>query len=167
MRSWILLIRHGSAGSRRKWEGPDHLRPLDKKGRRQADGLGRALEQTLGLPADQIDLILSSPFVRCVETVDPLARSIGRQVGPDVRLAEGHQEIAAELFWSQVRRDRSDHASSTVLCTHGDVVPALLDEVAASGADLGPVPKWPKGSVWAVEIREGSVAQARYVTPVV
>ena len=157
MTRWVLLVRHASAGSRRKWRGPDDLRPLDKKGRRQAEALPGSLQFAL----DGMGRVLSSPYLRCVETVDRLAQAVGVSVGKEAALAEGHDRAAAGLFWSLVRGGES----SAALCTHGDIIPFLLDEAAGSGIDLGPSPRYPKGSVWAFEVREGSLAAARYVAP--
>jgi 8-oxo-dGTP diphosphatase len=65
----LLLIRHASAGDRDLWTGDDRIRPLDERGRKQADGL-------VELAADyELERILSSPAVRCVQTVEPLANA--------------------------------------------------------------------------------------------
>lgn len=165
MSAWVLLIRHASAGSRRKWPGPDELRPLDKKGRRQAESLTDSLPRALGLQLQDIGRVLSSPYLRCVETVQPLARSIDTEVRKEAGLAEGHEDRAAALFWSEVQRTGSGDADSAALCTHGDIVPFLLDEVAETGVELGRAPTCPKGSVWAFEVRGSAVISARYVAP--
>ena len=62
-----LLVRHAVAGDRRKWSGDDRLRPLDRRGRRQASALPEALS---GFPVSRI---LTSPAARCIGTVEPLA----------------------------------------------------------------------------------------------
>jgi 8-oxo-dGTP diphosphatase len=67
----VLLIRHASAGDRYEWEGDDRLRPLDERGRRQANQLVELLEQY------EITRLLSSPFLRCIQTVEPLAQARG------------------------------------------------------------------------------------------
>ena len=59
----VLLVRHAKAGSRKDWSGDDRLRPLSKAGHRQAEALVPLL---VGYP---ITRVLSSPFVRCVQTV--------------------------------------------------------------------------------------------------
>ena len=60
--------------------------------------------------------ILSSPYVRCVQTVEPLAAALGLEVELDERLKEGKGDAAAELL-------RED---GVVCCTHGDIVEALV-----------------------------------------
>ena len=105
-----VLLRHASAGHRLDWEHDDHLRPLDARGRRQSADLV-ALLRPLGLRR-----ILSSPYVRCVQTVEPLAAALGLEVELDGRLKEGKGDAAAELL-------RED---GVVCCTHGDIVEALV-----------------------------------------
>ena len=105
-----VLVRHASAGHRLDWEHDDRLRPLDARGRRQSADLVELL-RPLG-----VRRILSSPYVRCVQTVEPLAAALGLEVELDERLEEGKGGAAAELL-------RED---GVVCCTHGDIVEALL-----------------------------------------
>ena len=105
-----VLVRHASAGHRLDWEHDDHLRPLDARGRRQSADLVELL-RPLG-----VRRILSSPYVRCVQTVEPLAAALGLEVELDERLEESKGGAAAELL-------RED---GVVCCTHGDIVEALV-----------------------------------------
>jgi len=52
-----------------------------------------------------------------------------------------------------------------VFCSHGDVIPMLLEYVAGRGVDLGPRPQCAKGSVWVLEAASGDVTSARYIPP--
>ena len=62
----MYLLRHARAGRRSAWKGDDELRPLSKVGRRHAAAL-------LDLLADaEIEQIVSSPYVRCVQSVQAL-----------------------------------------------------------------------------------------------
>ena len=79
----LLLIRHAHAGDRARWRGPDDQRPLSEKGWRQARGLVPLLSD------DGLARIRSSPSLRCVQTVLPLAEARGLQVEEDPRLHEG------------------------------------------------------------------------------
>ena len=118
----IILVRHGSAGKRGAWSGDDRLRPLDARGRKQAKGIASAL-------ADRgVDRILSSPYVRCVETVEPLAGALGLEVEERHELAEGAGASASSALAEEMA-DRN-----AVLCTHGDVVEGLLGEPMRKGA---------------------------------
>lgn len=104
----VVLLRHASAGDRETWEGDDRLRPLDKRGRKQA----KALRDRLG--AFGVTRVLSSPYVRCIETVEPL----GLDIEVDERLAEGapREDTLALLA----------EADGAVACTHGDVIENVL-----------------------------------------
>ena len=114
-----VLLRHASAGHRRDFDGDDdRLRPLDDRGRRQAAAL---VEQFAALGVRRV---LSSPYVRCVETVEPLAAALGLTVEIDDRLAEGAGRAAHDLL-------RQDGA---VCCTHGDICEALLGRGLKKGA---------------------------------
>jgi phosphohistidine phosphatase SixA/8-oxo-dGTP pyrophosphatase MutT (NUDIX family) len=79
----LLVNRHASAGDSDEWDGDDARRPLDQRGRRQAEAL---VEQLAGY---RIDRIVSSPFDRCVQTVEPLARARRLEVETSDELAEG------------------------------------------------------------------------------
>jgi 8-oxo-dGTP diphosphatase len=70
------LVRHAHAGDKHTWTGPDPLRPLSEPGRREAHGL---LTQLRDYP---ITRILSSPAVRCLQTVEPLAQRRGLPIEP-------------------------------------------------------------------------------------
>lgn len=79
----ILLIRHASAGDRTAWSGDDRLRPLDERGLRQA-------RELVGLLASyEVDRFISSPALRCVQTIEPSAfeRALS---------AEVHEELSEE-----------------------------------------------------------------------
>lgn len=100
-----VLIRHAAAGDRYDWDGDDFHRPLDAKGRRQAAELVELLRPY------GVRRVVSSPYVRCVQTVEPLAAALGLRLEQDDRLAEGAAAGADELL-------RED---GVVCCTHGDV----------------------------------------------
>jgi len=115
----VVLLRHASAGDRREWKGDDRLRPLDPRGRRQAAKLVAPLLE-LG-----VKRVLSSPYVRCVQTVEPLAEALGVEVELDERLAEGAGRAAAlELF---------ENLDDAVACTHGDIVEEVLGNSLKKG----------------------------------
>ena len=83
----ILLVRHASAGDRDEWEGDDRLRPLDERGRRQANQLVELLEQY------EITRLLSSPFLRCIQTVEPLAQARGFDIEIRDELSDERQQV--------------------------------------------------------------------------
>jgi phosphohistidine phosphatase SixA len=79
-----MLIRHASAGDRQSWTSDDDERPLDKRGRRQAQQLVELLKDY------PLGRILSSPALRCVQTVEPLAAARGLVIETADEIGEGH-----------------------------------------------------------------------------
>jgi hypothetical protein len=61
----LLLVRHADAGDQHRWQGPDSLRPLSPAGLAEAAGL------VIGLDDYPIGRILTSPTLRCQQTVQP------------------------------------------------------------------------------------------------
>ena len=113
-----IVFRHASAGDREAWVGDDRLRPLDAKGRRQAKGMAPLLA---GLGARRV---VTSPYLRCVQTVEPLAAALGVEIEVDERLAEGRGDSARPLLEEE----------GVVACTHGDVAAALTGTWLKKGA---------------------------------
>lgn len=106
-----VLLRHAAAGDREHWDGDDFHRPLNARGRREAEALV-ALLSPFG-----VRRVVSSPYVRCAQTVEPLAAALGLPLELDDRLAEGEGSAALELL----------EEDGVVLCTHGDVARDLAD----------------------------------------
>jgi 8-oxo-dGTP diphosphatase len=116
----ILLIRHVWAGHRPDWEGDDRLRPLDERGRRQAEELVDLLAPY------ELDRIVSSPYVRCVDSVVPLAQARGLSVEPREELSEEEQAYAGvELVLSL--------DSNAAVCCHGGLSDAVCGRPQKKG----------------------------------
>jgi len=149
----LYLVRHAKATSRSRWDGPDDLRPLTKHGRVQADGL-------IDVLADRgITHIVSSPSVRCRQTVEPLGEILRLPVELADALAEGAPVVDG------VRLAEKFGDEHSVLCSHGDVIPELLAHLESKGVDLGPEPRCEKGSTWVVDVRGGEPRGAHYLPP--
>ena len=152
--SRLFLIRHAHAGDRRTWTGPDDDRPLSPRGWRQARALARQLD------GEDIGRVTSSPSLRCTQTVMPLAESRGLEVEADNRLHEGRDPVAAFAELEQELR-----VAPVATCTHGDLVPAILELAEQSGAALPGHVRWAKGSMWVLQYDGGRWRDARYVPP--
>ena len=148
----IYLLRHAHAGSKKTWSGPDDRRPLSDTGRREAAGLVPLLD---GRP---IATILSSPALRCEQTVRPLAEGRGLPVGLEGRLdVDAGLDDAATLL----RPDLGD----LVLCSHGELIGELLGLLRERGAPIDRDARWPKGSTWLLRFSGDRVAEATYLPP--
>jgi phosphohistidine phosphatase SixA len=150
--STIYLVRHGKAGNRDKWEAPDHLRPITKRGRRQAASLVDLLGDA------PITRVLSSPYVRCRQTMEPLAARLGLPVETVDALAEG---ASLDDSLALVEKLAGETAA---LCTHGDVMGNLLAQLERQGVRIGE-PLMQMGGVWVLDTEAGSVISARYEPP--
>lgn len=136
-----MLVRHASAGRRGRWSGDDRLRPLDERGRKQAHGLVAAL-----LPFG-IDRVCSSPYVRCVQTVGPLAAALGVGVEEREELAEGASRDAVLGLLNELE------GATPALCTHGDIVELLV----------GPELALEKGAARILEVTPSAVVPGQYI----
>jgi 8-oxo-dGTP diphosphatase len=150
----LLVVRHARAGHRRRWDGPDEERPLSGRGRRQTAALVKQL-----LPFEP-KRILSSPYVRCTQSVEPLALKLGLSVEVHDALTEGASAAQTVALAREVA------GTTTVLCSHGDVIGALLEALAREdGLELPQDHNFPKGSIWVLDGRKGGFRKARYIPP--
>lgn len=149
----VYLIRHGHAGSRAAWAGDDRTRPLSAKGRTQADQLADRLQRA------SIARVASSPYARCVQTVEPIAERAGLTVESTTALAEGAdpESVATWLL--------SGADDGLVACSHGDVIPKVLRLLLADGlrAEVGAMSQ--KGSLWVLETEGGRFRTGTYQPP--
>jgi 8-oxo-dGTP diphosphatase len=99
-----------------------------------------------------VTALISSPALRCIQTLEPLADRLGIKIEVDERLAEGSPFEHALA----VVRDAPDRA---LLCSHGDVVTDLIEALARRGMELTTAPDWRKATLWVLDgeaDREGS-----------
>jgi 8-oxo-dGTP diphosphatase len=133
----LYIVRHAKAGSRSDWRGDDRLRPLTPKGHLQSERIADRLATVA------IGELVSSPFLRCVETLQPLAARIDAAVRTDERLGEdtGYSGALALL---------TDLPDGSVLCSHGDVIPDTISALQRRGCRVVTEPDWRKASVWVI-----------------
>jgi 8-oxo-dGTP diphosphatase len=149
----LYLVRHAHAGSRGHGGEPDEQRELSERGWRQAEGLCDELA------GHDIRRLVSSPFRRCVQTLEPLGRKLDLPVDVDERLAE--RSTAADAL--ALARELRHHGA--VLCSHGDVIPDLLEHVLADGTRIDDELRWPKASTWVFSWDGKRLAKGRYLEP--
>lgn len=149
----IYLTRHARAGDRVQWKGRDRLRPLSKRGIVQAEALA---DYFLHLPVERV---YSSPYERCEQTVEPLARTLGMRLRTHKALTEGARpKEVADLV-------KKLAGTSAVLSSQGDVIGDYIGSLARKGIEIDGPLEWKKGSIWVLETRQGRVVEARYVPP--
>ncbi|UOY01482.1 NUDIX hydrolase [Blastococcus sp. PRF04-17] len=154
----LVLVRHGRAGSRSEWEGPDDLRPLDAKGLRQAQRMAEVL------PVLAPTAVLSARRTRCEETVAPLAERLGLDVQPLPEL--GEEEFAADpeagvSVLEKLLQPRTT-PGVTVVCSQGGAIPAALMALGVRYEGIRMHPPAAKGSVWVLGGEPGSLSADYY-----
>ncbi len=149
--SVFYFIRHAKAGSRGHWQGDDRARPLSKKGKKQAEGLVDVFKPI------KLSAIYSSPFLRCVQTVEPLAADRALEIQETPALAEGRGLRGAFEFMSDPRLDE------VALGSHGDMVWELVEDLVRRRVIRPGEGGYAKGSTWMVEVEAGKPMRARYI----
>jgi phosphohistidine phosphatase SixA len=134
----LLLVRHADAGDRAAWTGDDLARPLSATGRRQSEELAQMLASR------HLASILSSPAKRCVDTVAPLASTLGLEVEEDVALTEGTPFEQVDQLLLRVG------TQDVLLCSHADVIGAALTALYRRG-HLAQRPNARKLATWLVD----------------
>jgi 8-oxo-dGTP diphosphatase len=134
----VYLVRHAKAGQRSRWDGDDRLRPLSKAGWVQSHSLAERLA------AFDVPVLVSSPYVRCVQTLEPLGERLGLDVAVDERLQEGAPFEASLALLAEV-------PDGAVLCSHGDVIPDSIDALVRRGLRVRTEPDWRKATVWVLD----------------
>ena len=148
----IYLVRHAKAGNRRDWSDDDDLRPLFALGQRQAAHIADALADV------GATRVVSSPYVRCRMTLDPLAQRLRLPLELSDELAEGAPLTDTLRFFEKVAGE------TAVLCTHGDVVGNVIDHLKDAGVPLDD-DRLEKGSIWELETRDGEIVSGHYRPP--
>ena len=149
----LYLVRHAKAGERRLWEGDDLHRPLSPKGWKQAELLASRLASL------DVSALYSSPYVRCVQTVQPLADRLDREITTDPRLSENEPfEPMLEML--------TEVPDGAVMCSHGDLIPATISALERRGTAIRTPPDWRKASVWVLRRnKHGGIVHATVWPP--
>ena len=130
----LYLIRHAHAGDRHA-EHHDRYRQLSDRGHKRAKKLVEILSDF------EVDRVISSPGVRCVQTVEPLAASRGLEVEE----AEGLWEDSLRADALKVMMEAA--GQNVAICTHGNLIPEILD-LLVDGGTKTKGRGCEKGSIW-------------------
>ncbi len=140
----LVVLRHGKAAARSD-DLEDLERPLTPVGVQQA----KALEPVLD--AYGVSRVVSSPALRCAQTVEPYAHSISTFIEIDERLSEDTRATDVQRSIDSI----IDRKRPVVLCSHRPTLPWIFDAIGTDSYDLGTgegiVVHHRKGTVFAVE----------------
>ena len=119
----LIVLRHAEAVKRTDFNGKDDTkRPLNARGRTQAKKL---VDKLL---AFGITEVRSSDSVRCLETVAPLAKSLGAKVIEEPLMSEEAFGARPKSSVRQMLRLARD-SSPMVVCSHRPLLPEVLAEL--------------------------------------
>jgi phosphohistidine phosphatase SixA len=147
----IALVRHADAG--RRGTVDDAERALSELGSAQAKGVVEQLAEV------SLARVLSSPYVRCRQTVEPLAAARGLPVEDLEALAEGHSAAEVLALLPELA------PAGAALCSHGDVIGDVVGVLVELGLVQRDGARWAKGSTWLLELDGPRLTSARYLAP--
>lgn len=119
----IIALRHGKAISPRDFEGPDAERILLREGMRQAESVAA------GIAAFGPSKLITSTAVRCVDTIAPTAKLTGLKAKKTDKISQDAWE-SSEGDVVGVIAKCLERRRTAVLCSHGPVLPHLIEEIA-------------------------------------
>jgi len=144
----IYLVRHAKAGERRLWTGDDVDRPLSKRGWRQSKAVADRLAKK------GVTDLYSSAYVRCMQTLEPLGDLVDAKVIEEPRLFE-HEPFEPVLdLLGEVR-------GGSVLCSHGDIIPATISALHRRGMVVETPADWGKGSIWVLSRKGKKITKGK------
>jgi 8-oxo-dGTP diphosphatase len=152
----VLVVRHGTAGSKSRFSGDDTKRPLDKKGRAQAEAL---VAQLLAFGATKV---YAADRVRCHQTVQPLAEELGVVIHNEPTLTE-------ESYAKNPKRGRrrvlgiAAQAGTPVICSQGKVIPDLIAWWCERDGVCPDKSRNHKGSTWVLSLSGGRLTAADHI----
>ena len=143
----LVVLRHGKAVPRKRWDGDDRKRPLADVGELQAE----ELVPVLG--AYGVERVVSSSSTRCWTTVSPFADVADLEVEVSDDLSEeGATARSVEKMVHELLASREP----TVLCTHRPVLPLICEALGVEDPELDP------GTMLVVHHRRGHVVAAEH-----
>jgi 8-oxo-(d)GTP phosphatase len=152
----VLIVRHGTAGSKSRYKGDDRLRPLDKHGRAQAESL---VGQLLAFGADTL---YAADRTRCRQTIEPLAEELGVGIEDEPLLTE---EAYADDRKAARRRLLEIAATdgTPVICSQGKVIPDLIEWWCERDGVRPDKSRNRKGSTWLMSSSRGTLIAADHI----
>lgn len=152
----VLVVRHGAAGRRSRFKGDDRKRPLDKKGRAQAEAL---VAQLLAFGATTL---YAADRLRCHQTLEPLAQELGVDIHNEPALTEeayvdDHKTARHRLI------DVAARAGTPVICSQGKVIPGLISWWCERDGVRPATTGNRKGSSWVLSLVDGRLVAADHM----
>ena len=146
----LIIVRHTKALERGDWDDDDSKRTLDERGVVQSEQLIQHLEPF------GIDEIYSSDYIRCVQTVTPLAQSRGLKITEIPNLNEENFELDPERAISFANAVKQDE-KNILICSHNPVIPTMLRGILNTKLKNKDLIKLEPGDAWIVHRVRGEI----------
>jgi 8-oxo-(d)GTP phosphatase len=153
----LLIVRHGTAGSKSRYKGDDRKRPLDKKGRGQAESL---VGQLLAFGATEL---YAAPRTRCHQTLEPLAEELGVTIEDVPTLTEESYADDRHAGRRSIRKILEATDGTPVICTQGKVIPDFIEWWCARDGVRPDKSRNRKGSTWVLSLVDGKLIAADHI----
>ena len=152
----VMIVRHGVAGTKSRYKGDDRRRPLDKRGRAQAESLVGLL-----LAFGATDLY-AAPRARCHQTLEPLAEELGVTIRDEPALTEeAYADDRRDGRRRVVEIAKSD--GTPVICTQGKVIPDLIAWWCERDGVRPDKSRNRKGSTWVLSLAGDTLVSADHI----
>jgi 8-oxo-dGTP pyrophosphatase MutT (NUDIX family)/phosphohistidine phosphatase SixA len=152
----VLVVRHGTAGRKSRFSGDDTKRPLDKRGRAQAEAL---VAQLLAFGVTDVH---AADRVRCHQTMEPLAAELGVPI-------QNEQTLTEEAYAKSPKRARhrmqriAAQPGTPVICSQGKVIPYLVAWWCQRDGVEPDKSRNHKGSTWVLSLSNGRLVAADHI----
>jgi 8-oxo-dGTP pyrophosphatase MutT (NUDIX family)/phosphohistidine phosphatase SixA len=152
----VLVVRHGTAGRKSRFSGDDTKRPLDKRGRAQAEAL---VVQLMAFGASDV---YAADRLRCHQTVQPLAEELGVTIQNEPTLTEEAYAKNAKRARRRMLRIAAQEGTP-VICTQGKVIPDLIAWWCERDGVRPDKSRNHKGSTWVLSLAAGRLVAANHI----
>jgi 8-oxo-dGTP diphosphatase len=153
----LIILRHTKALERGDWDDLDSKRTLDEKGLRQAASL------ITHLAPFAIDEIYSSDYIRCVQTVTPLADVRNLRITEIPNLNEENFDLDPERSISFANAVKQDE-KNILLCSHNPVIPTMLRGILNTKLKNKDLIKLEPGDAWIVHRVRGEIVALDFLS---
>lgn len=152
----VLIVRHGTAGSKSRYKGDDRKRPLDKHGRAQAESLVGVLLAFGG------DVLYAADRLRCHQTLEPLAEELRTTICDEPLLTEEAYPENRKVARHRIL-EIAAAGGTPVICTQGKVIPDLIAWWCERDGVRPDKSRNRKGSAWVMSMADGRLVAADHI----
>ena len=153
----LVLLRHAKAVKREDWDGDDGDRPLAHVGQIQSK---RLLAKYLPYSISEVH---SSDAMRCIETIEPMTRSLKMHpiFSSDLSEYKYAKDKDAALDYAQ---DLMNSGNSAIICSHNPILPKVLKKLIGKKNFKELAQKLEPAEAWVLHHRDGEIIAIEWVS---